>query len=207
MTPIDTVHAGLAEHADVAERMGETCAPEIAKLAVMAAATLSAGGKILLFGNGGSAAEAQHIAAELTGKFRKDRTPWPAIALSTDTSALTAIANDYGYDLVFRRQLEALARRDLCIGISTSGRSMNVITACHFAHHQAAAKVAALTGADGMMLSGFDGAKVYDLQVQAPSTDTARIQEMHTLIGHAFVEALEGKMGAGGAGIAGAGGG
>jgi len=141
--------------------------------------TLKSGNKILLFGNGGSAADAQHIAAELTGRYKTERDGLPAIALTTDTSALTAIGNDYGFDRIFDRQVKALARTgDLLIGISTSGNSPNVINVLEY-------------GKDSDMksigLSGKGGGKMKnlcDVNIIIPSDDTARIQEMHITIGH-----------------------
>jgi len=137
--------------------------------------------KILLAGNGGSAADAQHIAAEFTGRFVKERIPLPAIALTTDTSALTAIGNDYGYDKVFSRQLEALAATDdVFIAISTSGNSASILTAI---------KSAKAAGCKCIGLSGNNGGEMNslcDVNIVIPSQTTARIQEMHILIGHIF---------------------
>jgi D-sedoheptulose 7-phosphate isomerase len=148
--------------------------------------TLAHGNKVLLCGNGGSAADAQHIAAELTGRYKTDRKGLPAIALTTDTSALTAIANDYGYKRVFDRQVEALANEgDLLIGISTSGNSKNVNNAL---------KVAKEMGCRTIGFSGRDGGKMTDLcdvNIIVPSDDTPRIQEMHILIGHIMCQAVD----------------
>ncbi len=147
---------------------------------------LSEGNKILLFGNGGSAAEAQHIAAELVGRFAFDRPALPAISLSVNTSCVTAIGNDYGFDQIFSRQIEALARPgDVAIGISTSGTSPNVLRAFSTAKKMGLQTVA-LTGKTGGKLKN-----MVDLCVCAPSNDTARIQECHGLIGHIFAELVE----------------
>lgn len=142
---------------------------------------LANGNKIILFGNGGSAADAQHIAAEFTGRFLKERKGLPAIALTTDSSALTAIGNDYGFEYIFSRQVEALALPgDLIIGISTSGNSMNVINGL---------KTAKSIGCKTICLTGNSGGKmneICDINIIIPSIVTARIQEMHILIGHIF---------------------
>jgi D-sedoheptulose 7-phosphate isomerase len=148
--------------------------------------TLAHGNKVLLCGNGGSAADAQHIAAELTGRYKTQRRGLAGIALTTDTSALTAIANDYGYDRVFDRQVEALANKgDLLIGISTSGNSKNVNNAL---------KVAKELGCRTIGLSGRDGGgmnDICDINIIVPSDDTPRIQEMHIMIGHIMCQAVD----------------
>ncbi len=153
---------------------------------VIVSEALERGNKVLLFGNGGSAADAQHIAAELTGRFKKERAPLPGIALTTDTSALTAIGNDYGYDQVFARQLAALAKEgDVAIGISTSGNSPNVVYALQTAIEM---------GCKTIGLSGKGGGKmndVCDLNIIVPSDDTARIQEMHILVGHILCQLVD----------------
>lgn len=148
--------------------------------------TLKAGGKIMLCGNGGSAGDAQHIAAELTGRYKSERLPLAGIALTTDTSALTAIGNDYGYDEVFARQVFAIGKKeDLIIAISTSGNSVNIIKAL-----EAAKKI-------GMKRIGFSGKggglmnESCDLNLIVPSNDTARIQEMHILFGHIICQAID----------------
>lgn len=152
--------------------------------------TVSEGGKILLCGNGGSASDCQHIAAELTGRFVKERKPLPAIALTTDTSALTAIANDYGYREVFVRQLEALANTgDTLIAISTSGNSENIINAVALAKKKAL-RVIGLLGRDGGKLKD-----LCDISIVVPSDSTPRIQEAHILIGHTICEGIETSLG------------
>ena len=147
--------------------------------------SLRAGGKLLIAGNGGSAADAQHIAAELVGRYRQDRPSLPAIAMTTDTSALTAIGNDYGYDQVFSRQLEGLGRSgDVFLGISTSGNSGNVI---------AAAEVARRNGVSVIGLVGRPGrlAQQADLLIAVPAEQTATIQECHIMIGHILCSLIE----------------
>jgi D-sedoheptulose 7-phosphate isomerase len=153
--------------------------PAVEKLGAALRAALAGGGRVLTFGNGGSAAEAQHLAAELIGRAHHDRGPLPAMALVADSSTVTAIANDYGFADVFARQVRALAtRRDLVIGITTSGRSENVLRGLE-AGHAARATTALLTGADGAR-----AAALVDHAVVVPSAEIARVQEMHVLIVH-----------------------
>ena len=145
-----------------------------------------AGNKLFLCGNGGSAADSQHIAAEFVGRFQKERKAWPAIALTTDSSALTALGNDYSFDIVFSRQLEALGKHgDILIGISTSGNSKNVIEAVKKAKLMGI-KTIAVTGGSGGQL-----ASLCDLAIIAASSKTARIQESHLCIFHAICELVE----------------
>jgi D-sedoheptulose 7-phosphate isomerase len=147
---------------------------------------LQKGNKVLLFGNGGSAADAQHIAAEFVGRFAFDRPALPALALSVNTSCITAIGNDYGFDLVFSRQIEALGRSgDVAIGISTSGNSPNVLQALLLGKKMSLHTVA-LTGCTGGKLKD-----VVDHCICAPSNETPRIQECHILIGHVISELVE----------------
>ncbi len=144
------------------------------------------GKKTLLAGNGGSAADAQHIAAEMVGRYGFDRPSLPSLALTTDTSALTAIGNDYGYDKVFSRQLEGMGQNgDLLIGISTSGNSKNIINAFEVAKEKNIITVA-LTGRDGGVM-----AKMADIALVVPSDSTPRIQEAHILIGHILCDIIE----------------
>lgn len=144
------------------------------------------GGKILLCGNGGSAADSQHIAAEIVGRFKKERKGLPAIALTTDTSILTSVGNDYGYDYIFARQVEALCRpEDLVIGITTSGNSANVVRAIEAAKAVGATTVG-LTGGTGGKLNA-----LCDFNLVMPSNVTARIQEAHIFVGHCLCEVLE----------------
>ena len=148
--------------------------------------SLKGGGKILIFGNGGSAADAQHIAAELVGRYKTNRKGLPAIALTTDSSALTSIGNDFGYEHIFDRQVEALANKgDVAIGISTSGKSINVINAL---------KVASKLNCNTIGFSGHDGGemnKICNINLSVPSEDTPRIQEMHILIGHTICHLID----------------
>jgi phosphoheptose isomerase len=145
-----------------------------------------AGGKVLAFGNGGSAADAQHLAAELVGRLERDRAAIAAIALSTDTSILTAVANDYGFERVFARQIEALGRRgDVALAISTSGTSKNVLAAVETAR-AAGLVVVALSGRDGGALG-----RAADIHVNVPEHDTARVQEVHRTLLHILCELVE----------------
>ncbi len=148
--------------------------------------TLSRGRKLLTFGNGGSAADAQHIASEFVGRFKNDRKAFPAIALTTDTSALTAISNDYGYEHVFSRQLEGLGERgDVAIAISTSGNSANVIAGIKTCRSMGISTVALCGGGGGKL------GEIADVSVCVPSTETARIQEAHVVIGHILCDLVE----------------
>ena len=158
----------------------------IAKVSEILVYALKQGNKALLFGNGGSAADAQHIAAELVGRFAFDRPALPALALSVNSSCVTAIGNDYGFDRVFSRQLEALARPgDIAIGISTSGNSPNIIHAMSAARKMGLLTIA-LTGSTGGNLR-----KSVDHCIRVPSNETPRIQECHILIGHIISELVE----------------
>jgi len=171
---------------DVKRRTIETQAPMIVAIAERVVETFWRGGKLLLCGNGGSAADAQHIAAEFVSRFRRERRGLPAIALTTDTSILTAISNDYGYERVFARQVEALGRPgDMVIGISTSGISASVIAAMHAARNGGMATVG-FTGASGGTLVDH-----VDLCLCVPSHNTARIQEVHITVAHVVCEIVE----------------
>ncbi|MDB4925418.1 D-sedoheptulose 7-phosphate isomerase [Mucilaginibacter sp.] len=176
----------LKDHQNIIQKVIDTLATDIEKACDMITTAIKNGNKVLIAGNGGSAADAQHIAAELSGRFVKDRKALPGIALTTDTSALTSIANDYGYEYVFSRQLEALAQPgDLFIGISTSGNSQGVLNAF---------KTAKAINCNALGLSGRDGGQMNglcDLNIIIPSTITARIQEMHILIGHILCKAVD----------------
>ena len=158
----------------------------IAKVSEILVEALDRGNKLMLFGNGGSAADAQHIAAEFVGRFGFDRPALPALALSVNTSCVTAIGNDYGFDLVFARQIEALGRSgDVAIGISTSGNSANVLKAM---------SVAKKMGLHTVAFAGCTGGKLknaVDHCICAPSNETPRIQECHILIGHVISELVE----------------
>lgn len=176
----------LEEHLRTVQTLLETALPAIANAGEMICGTLTSGKKILLCGNGGSAADAQHIAAELVGCYELQRRSWPAIALTTDTSALTALSNDYGYDQVFARQLLGLANAgDLLIAISTSGKSPNVVNAAIKAK-ELGCRTIALTGESGGPLT-----PLCDLAVAVPSTRTARVQEAHITIGHLWCEMVD----------------
>src|SRR5262245_35993464 len=149
--------------------------------------SLRAGGKVLVFGNGGSAADAQHLAAELVGRFVRDRRALPALALTTDTSILTALGNDFGFEAVFRRQIEAHGRTgDVAIAISTSGRSPNVLEAARVARERGLVTIG-LTGRGGGAL-----APMVDHLLDVPHQDTARIQEVHGMVVHVLCEIVEG---------------
>src|ERR1700744_5343267 len=176
----------LYNHRELVQKVIEMLAGDIETACKMMTTVINNGNKVLIAGNGGSAADAQHIAAELTGRFVKDRKGLPGIALTTDTSALTSIANDYGYDHVFSRQVEALAQPgDLFIGISTSGNSQGILNAFETAKEYGC-KTLGLSGRDGGKMNG-----ICDLNIVIPSDVTARIQEMHILIGHIMCQALD----------------
>ncbi|MDO8578789.1 MAG: D-sedoheptulose 7-phosphate isomerase [Dehalococcoidales bacterium] len=176
----------LEEHARVQHEIARTKLGEIEKAADLIIAAIKNGGKVIIFGNGGSAADAQHIAGELVGKFKMERQALPAIALNTNTSIVTALANDYGYETVFRRQIEALGnKKDIVIGISTSGNSPSVIEAIKAAK-KLGAKTIGLTGGSGGQL-----AKAADFTIIVPSDNTPRIQEAHITIGHIVCELVE----------------
>jgi D-sedoheptulose 7-phosphate isomerase len=175
----------IQTHIEIAQRLLEqtTLCAEVATTIVEA---FAAGSKILICGNGGSAADAQHIAAEFVGKFYLDRPALPAEALTVNTSSLTAIGNDYAFDQVFSRQVEAFGTAgDVCIGISTSGNSRNVIEAFRIARRKGLVTVA-LTGASGGLM-----AAEADYCIRVASSDTPRIQEHHILIGHILCEIVE----------------
>jgi D-sedoheptulose 7-phosphate isomerase len=183
------VVSGLRDGAELRIQLAQTLGPKIVDAAQLIAECLKDGGKVLLFGNGGSAADAQHLAAEFVGRFVLERSPLPGIALTTDSSILTAVGNDYGFDQVFVRQVLALGRpKDVAIGISTSGNSPNVVKAVH---------AAAGCGLRTIGLAGRDGgalAKAVELAITVPSTNTARIQECHIAVGHVLCELVEGEL-------------
>jgi D-sedoheptulose 7-phosphate isomerase len=178
----DIFRASAALHEQSARRSGDS----IVAAAEALKKTFAAGGQLLVFGNGGSALDAQHFASELVGRFSRERRALAAIALTTDTSIITSVANDYSYDKVFTRQIEALGRRgDVAWGISTSGTSRNVLDALTFARARGLSTVA-LTGRDG----GTIGAAA-DLHLNVPHHVTARIQEVHRTLIHAVCELVE----------------
>jgi D-sedoheptulose 7-phosphate isomerase len=184
----DTIATQLAAARDLMARLCADAAliAAIEAVTVRAVETLRAGGTILLAGNGGSAADAQHIAAELVGRFAYDRPALSAIALTTDTSALTAIANDHGFERIFARQVEALGRRgDLLIAISTSGRSPNVVAALQAARARGIVTVGLTGQHPGPM------APWCDHVLAMPSPETPRVQEAHILVGHIMCRLIE----------------
>lgn len=190
MGKVDSLHneivCRLEESAQITKTMAKDTVSQIEQMASLIIMTYRAGGKVVLFGNGGSAADAQHIAAELVQKMLLERQAFPAIALTTNTSILTAVANDRGYETIFSRQVEALVNKnDVVIGITTSGDSSNVIEALETAKTKGA-KTICLTGGSGGKL-----AKVADLTLIIPSYNTPRIQEAHITIGHIVCELVE----------------
>ncbi len=180
------LHNEFDKHIQIAQHTMMAIQDPIIQAAKIIIKSLDNHGKLLICGNGGSAADAQHIAAELTGRYKKDRQAIAAIALSTDTSALTAIANDYGYEYVFSRQIQALAHKgDVLLGISTSGSSPNIISALKEAQkHQCV--LIGLSGKGGGAMK-----EICDINIIIPSDDTPRIQEMHILIGHILCQIIE----------------
>jgi len=161
----------------------------VAKAGALLAQSLKAGGKALACGNGGSAADAQHFAAELVNRFERERAPLAGIALTTDTSTLTSIANDYAWQQVFSKQLRAIGRRgDVLLGISTSGNSANVIEAIHAAHEMGV-PVIGLTGNGGGKMAPLLGAQ--DVHICVPHKTTARIQEVHLLVLHCLCDIID----------------
>jgi len=176
----------VTESLKVKSEFFQTHTTQIAETAARMASALREGRKVLLFGNGGSAADAQHIAAEFVGRFIPDRMPLPALSLSTDTSALTALGNDYGYNAVFARQLQALGNAgDVAIGISTSGNSPNVLEAIDIARTKGLLTIG-FTGQDGGKMNGRT-----DVLFRVPSRMTPRIQETHITLGHVLCELID----------------
>jgi phosphoheptose isomerase len=179
----------LRDGARLRQLVLERCDDSIANAATLVADALLAGNKVLIFGNGGSAADAQHVAAELVGRFVAERRPLPALALTVDSSALTAIGNDYGFDQIYARQVRALGRPgDVAIAISTSGRSPNILAAVEAAREMGI-KIVGLTGAKGQAF-----ADLCDACVVVPSTNTARIQEIHITVGHVICEVVDARV-------------
>ncbi len=186
MKATDIVIRELEESAQLKRAVAHDLADKIATAAQMIIDAYKEGGKVLLIGNGGSAADAQHLAAELIGRFKLERKGLAAIALTTDTSVLTALANDYSYDSVFSRQIEALADdKDVLVAISTSGTSPNILKAVEAAYSRGI-KVIGLTGEDSGNLM-----EVADLTLAVPSRNTPRIQEAHITIGHIICNLVE----------------
>ncbi len=169
----------VASHLDLVERAFAECRPDLERAATLLMGVLQAGNKVLLCGNGGSAADCQHMAAEIVGRFEKERRGLPAIALTTDTSVLTALGNDYGFDSIFARQVEAIARPgDLLWGFSTSGRSPNVLRALAAAEDRGCHTLAFTGTAPNPAM------EIAECTVGVPSDVTARVQEVHLLFGH-----------------------
>jgi D-sedoheptulose 7-phosphate isomerase len=192
---VKTVEEGTRFSAHALDALGEhlalvkdlfTLTPVIAEIAAIISKAFKSGGKVLLLGNGGSASDAQHLAAEFVGRFTMERGPYPAIALPTNPSILTAIGNDYGFEHLFARQVTAYGRPgDALVAISTSGNSPNVLSAASEAK-RAGITAIGFTGASGGKLKS-----ICDLCICIPSTNTARIQEMHILIGHTICQLVD----------------
>jgi D-sedoheptulose 7-phosphate isomerase len=182
----EMIESELNAHKETIDKIILLLKPDIEKACRLAVETIKQGKKILFFGNGGSAADAQHLAAELSGRYKKERRGLPGIALTTDTSVLTAIGNDYEYNYIFERQVEAIANPgDLLIGISSTGNSENVIRAF---------KKGEGIGCSTLGFSGRGGGKMNgncDINIVVPSDITARVQEMHILIGHILCQAID----------------
>ena len=176
----------LQDSISVKERILENQIDTIQKVVFLVITCLKRDGKIFFFGNGGSAADSQHLASEFVGRFQKERNPLPAISLTTDTSVITSLSNDYNFEIVFARQIEALGERgDLAIGITTSGKSKNVILGLKKAKEMDL-KTIALTGEGGKNLK-----EIADICLVIPSNKTCRIQEAHITIGHIICELVE----------------
>jgi D-sedoheptulose 7-phosphate isomerase len=176
----------ILESIQIKEELMRTSISEIIAIAECVIDSLRKGRKVIFFGNGGSAADSQHLAAEFVGRFKKDRKALSAIALTTNTSILTSLANDYGYEVIFAKQIEALGNKgDVAVGISTSGKAKNVIRGIEQAKHRGLVTVG-LTGGNGGVL-----AKIADFSLIVPSKVTARIQEAHITIGHIICELAE----------------
>ncbi|HMN64363.1 MAG: phosphoheptose isomerase [Burkholderiaceae bacterium] len=189
MSLVDRICQHFEDSAELKRAAAAQLAGPIAQAVEMLTAALAADRKLLVCGNGGSAADSQHMAAELVGRFERERPELAAIALSTDTSALTAVANDYGFEQVFAKQVRALGREgDVLVAISTSGQSANVLAAVHAAHERGLA-VVALTGRGG----GAVGAALQgqDIHLCVPHDRTARIQEVHLLIIHCLCDGID----------------
>jgi len=182
----DIIQDAILESIRVKEGLLKDNLVQIIEISERIIASFKKGGKLIIFGNGGSASDAQHIAAELIGRFKKDRPALPAIALTVNTSVITALANDFGYESIFARQIEALAgKSDVALGISTSGKAKNVALGI---------KQAKKMGLFTILLTGCDGGDIVsqsDISLIVPSSVTARIQECHILIGHIICELVE----------------
>lgn len=186
----DSIGRSLKEGSDLRLKMAETMPAEIATAATAIAEAFKAGRKLLLFGNGGSAADAQHIAAEFTNRFLIERPPLPALALTTDTSALTAIGNDYDYSQIFVKQLQALGKAgDIALAISTSGNSANVLAAIDTCQQLKIATIGLTGGSGGKMVGRVD----YLLRA-SEGQNSPRIQETHILVGHVICDIVDQKL-------------
>jgi D-sedoheptulose 7-phosphate isomerase len=189
MNQAENLRKHFEEGIELRRKMAQVMPERIAAAGEALAHALKAGKKVLSCGNGGSAADSQHFAAELVGRFERERPGFPALALTTDTSALTAIANDYGYDIVFSRQVESLGQPgDFLLGISTSGNSKNVIAAIRSAHARGM-RVIALTGRDGGEMGRMLRDDDFHLNVEHPRT--MRVQEIHLLAVHCLCEVVD----------------
>ena len=185
---MDRIKKFLNESADLKRQVADTLAPQILEAINTVRNSFQSGGKLLLMGNGGSASDAQHIAAEFIGRYKLERKPVPAIALTVDSSILTCVGNDYGFDSVFERQVQGLGRKeDTVIGISTSGNSENVVRGIAAAKDIGAATIGLLGKGGGTLKD------MVDVSIVVPSSDTARIQEVHITIGHIICEILDGE--------------
>jgi len=183
---IPEIQAQLQEHQAVLTLLERDMLPLIAEMGILISDALNRGNKLLVMGNGGSAADSQHFVAEIVGRYKMERRALPAVALSTDTSILTAIGNDYGFDAVFSRQVEALAvSGDVVVGISTSGNSPNVLKALNLARSRGCRTIGLLGGAGGSIK------EACDLALVVPSANTPRIQEGHITIIHIVCDLVE----------------
>ncbi|MEE9606068.1 MAG: D-sedoheptulose 7-phosphate isomerase [Candidatus Scalindua sp.] len=183
------IEKSLNESIGVKSEVLSNSVETIARIATMAVNALRDGHSLYFMGNGGSAADAQHISGELVGRYKKDRKSLPVLALTTDTSVLTAISNDFGYDYCFEKQIEAFARKDdVVFGLSTSGNATNVINALKLAG-KIGAKTIGFTGRDGGMIKD-----IVDVCLMVPSSDTPRIQECHITIGHILCSIIENEL-------------
>ena len=186
--PQDVAAASISEHNAVSRALLDDplFLAGLAKIARVVGKCLRSGNKVLFFGNGGSAADAQHLAAELTGRFLKERPALAGLALTTNSSTITALGNDYGYETIFSRQIEGLAKRgDVAVGISTSGNSANVLRAIAVARSKKVITIGMTGGRGGKLAS------VADYCIRIPSESTPRIQEGHILVGHVICEMVE----------------
>jgi D-sedoheptulose 7-phosphate isomerase len=189
MNTLNQVAAHFAESIAVKQQAAESLTPAIAAAGKLMADSLSAGGKILCCGNGGSAGDAQHFSAELLNRFEMERPPLAAVALTTDSSTLTAVANDYSYEEIFAKQVLGLgAAADVLLAISTSGNSANVMRAIEAAHERDM-KVVAFTGRDGGSIAGLLGKA--DIELRVPANRTARIQEVHLVLIHCLCDLID----------------